>query len=110
MSSPAPRLATWADIARYPEETRVEVLDGEVTFAPSRAPAHQGIGARILRRIGGPFDEDDAPGGWWILPEVDVELGPHRVLQPDVAGWRRERVPTFLPGAGARLAPARGLV
>ena len=105
MSSRAPRLATWSDIAGYPEGTRVEVLDGEVAFAPSPAPAHQGIGARILRRIGGPFDEDDDPGGWWILPKVDVELGPHRVLQPDVAGWRRERVPTFPYEQPIRIVP-----
>ncbi len=78
-----------------------------MVFVPTPAPAHQGIVARILRRIGGPFDEDDDSGGWWILPEVDVELGAHLVLQPDVAGWRRERVPAFPYERPIRIAPDR---
>lgn len=36
---------------------------------------------------------------------MDVELGPHRVLQPDVAGWRRERVPTFPYEQPIRIVP-----
>ena len=46
--------------------------------------------------IGKPYDDDDGhggPGGWWILTEVDVQLAAHRVVRPDVAGWRRERFP-----------------
>ena len=30
--------------------------------------------------------------GWWILGEPELHLG-RNVLVPDVAGWRRERVP-----------------
>ena len=105
MSSPARRLATWADIAAFPEGTRAEILDGQVVVAPSPSPRHQGIGSRLLRRIGGPFDEDDTPGGWWILHEVDVELGPHRVVQPDVAGWRRTRVPGYPTEQPIRTVP-----
>ena len=62
--------ATWADIAHLPEGTRVEILDGEVVFAPSPTPSHQGIASRIDRVIGRSFDLDDAPGGWWILSDA----------------------------------------
>ena len=34
------------------------------------------------------------PGGWWILYEPELHLGPD-VLVPDLAGWRRERVPVI---------------
>lgn len=105
VSSPAERLATWRDIAHLPEGTRVEVLDGQIVFAPSPTPAHQRIGGGLSRRIGGPFDEDGDPGGWWILQEVDVELGRHRLVQPDVAGWRRERVPGFPSDRPIRIVP-----
>jgi Uma2 family endonuclease len=47
--------------------------------------------------IGGPYDDDDGrggPGGWWILLEVDVRFGLHDVVRPDLAGWRRERLPS----------------
>ena len=44
-------------------------------------------------RIGGPFDGNlDGPGGWWIIDEPELHLGPD-VLVPDLAGWRRERMP-----------------
>ena len=36
----------------------------------------------------------DGPGGWWIFdaPECHLPLD-RRVLVPDIAGWRRERMP-----------------
>jgi Uma2 family endonuclease len=37
------------------------------------------------------------PGGWVFINEEEVHLGPH-VTVPDIAGWRRERLP---PGAAA---------
>jgi Uma2 family endonuclease len=43
--------------------------------------------------IGGPFHRGrGGPGGWIILDEPELHLGPN-VLVPDVAGWRRERMP-----------------
>lgn len=47
--------------------------------------------------MGGPFDDDDGhggPGGWWSLLEVDVRFGPHDIVRPDLAGWRRPRLPS----------------
>ena len=36
----------------------------------------------------------ERPGGWWILDEPECHLAPDtRVVVPDVAGWRRERMP-----------------
>jgi Uma2 family endonuclease len=32
------------------------------------------------------------PGGWWIFVEVDIALGSHDIVRPDLAGWRRERL------------------
>jgi Uma2 family endonuclease len=104
--STAPRPnATWADLARLPEGTRAEILDGQILFAPSPGPQHQGIGSRVLGFLGLPFDFDDNPGGWWILHDVDVELAPTTVLQPDVAGWRRTRVPDFPSERPIRILP-----
>ncbi len=45
------------------------------------------------------------PGGWWILTEVDVQLGPHDIVRPDVAGWRRERTPERPAGRPIRARP-----
>jgi Uma2 family endonuclease len=44
--------------------------------------------------IGGPYHHGrGGPGGWWILDEPELHLG-RDVLVPDVAGWRRSRMPT----------------
>lgn len=97
--------ARWADIAHLPEGSRAEILDGEILFAPSPAPGHQGIGSRVLGYLGRPFDFDEDPGGWWILHDVDVELAADRILQPDVVGWRRERLPAFPEERPIRVTP-----
>jgi Uma2 family endonuclease len=105
MSVPPRSLATYADLARLAEDTRAEVLAGRVVAMTSPLPRHAKVQRALGRWIGGPFDDDDGfggPGGWWIFPAVDVELGPHDIARPDLAGWRRERLPN--PG---RLQPIR---
>jgi Uma2 family endonuclease len=55
--------------------------------------------------IGGPFDGGiDGPGGWWIIDEPELHLGSD-IIVPDLAGWRRERMPQLLETAWFELAP-----
>lgn len=87
--------ATLHEALARPESERVELIRG--SLMPKAAPTaeHGRTQSRLVRDIGGPFDRlpgGQWPGGWWILTEVDVALGPE-LLRPDVAGWRRERVP-----------------
>ena len=52
----------------------------------------------IAREISGPFDRGgNGPGGWLILVEPELHLSGH-VLVPDLAGWRRERLPVTPDG------------
>jgi Uma2 family endonuclease len=44
------------------------------------------------------------PGGWWILDEPELHLGDD-ILVPDLAGWRRERMPVFPDVAWFDLVP-----
>lgn len=91
----ARKLATYEDLLALPEDVRAEVLGGQLEVLPRPLPRHSFAQAGLARGIGGPFDEDDGrggPGGWWILQEVDVRLGPHDIVQPDIAGWRRTRL------------------
>jgi Uma2 family endonuclease len=90
------RLATYADLLALPEDTRAEILAGEVIAMPAPLPRHSKVQRALGRFIGGPYDDDDGhggPGGWWILLEVDVRLGVHDVVRPDLAGWIRHRLP-----------------
>jgi Uma2 family endonuclease len=96
MSTPAPKLATFADLLALPADVRAEVLAGEIVTSPAPRPRHSHVQRSAGRFIGGPFHDDDGrggPGGWWIFVEVDGALGPHDVVRPDLAGWRRERLP-----------------
>jgi Uma2 family endonuclease len=93
---PARRLATYADLLALPDDVRAEIIDGAIVTSPPPLPEHSRVQRSIGRFIGGPFDDDDGrggPGGWWIMSEADVELAEHQVVRPDVAGWRRERLP-----------------
>lgn len=96
MSSQAPKLATYNDLLALPADVRAEVLGGEIVTAPAPLPRHSQVQRAAGSFIGGPFHDDDGrggPGGWWIFVEVDIALGPHDIVRPDLAGWRRERLP-----------------
>lgn len=96
MASPQRKLATYADLLALPEGARGEVLAGELITAPAPLPRHSKVQRAAGRFLGGPFDDDDGrggPGGWWIFVEVDVALGPHDIVRPDLSGWHRARLP-----------------
>jgi Uma2 family endonuclease len=98
MTAHAPRTppATEAELLALPERGRgFELLDGELVeklggFHHGRA---QG---RLAQRLA-PYDrggaEDDRPGGWWFVVEQLVRFSSGQTLRPDLAGWRRERLP-----------------
>ena len=96
MPAAAPRLATYEDLLGLPDDTRGEILAGQVVLTPAPLPKHSKTQRALGRFIGGPFDDDDGfdgPGGWWIFIEVDIQLSTHDVVRPDLAGWRRARLP-----------------
>jgi Uma2 family endonuclease len=96
MSDAAERLATYADLLSLPEDVRAEILAGRIVTTPAPLPRHSRTQRSLGGFIGRPFDDDDGmggPGGWWIFVEVDIQLATHDVVRPDLAGWRRERLP-----------------
>jgi Uma2 family endonuclease len=96
MSIPASRLATYDDLLSLESDVRAEIVDGRVITAPAPLPRHSKAQGAIRRFVGGPFDDDDGhggPGGWWIFVEVDIRLSAHDIVRPDLAGFRRERLP-----------------
>lgn len=91
------RPATYEDLRQVPDHLVAEILDGELHTSPRPAPRHAHACSGISGLLYGPFNSGrGGPGGWWILYEPEIHL--HRdVLVPDLAGWRRERMPA-LPG------------
>lgn len=91
-----------------PETVVAEIVDGELSLMPRPRPRHAHAATRLageFRPFGNP--RGDEPGGWVLLIEPELELGAKPdVLIPDLAGWRRERVPPgFLQADEITLAP-----
>lgn len=88
------RPATLADLEALPPTVRGEIIDGDLyVFSRPRAP-HADVEGSVLDDLRGPFQKSrGGPGGWWILPEFGIQLARAAEFSPDVAGWRRERLP-----------------
>jgi Uma2 family endonuclease len=88
-----------------PEHLVAEIIDGELYTSPRPAVPHAIATGGLSADLIGPFDRGrGGPGGWWILVEPELHLS-QNVLVPDVAGWRRVRVPDLPRGAYLDIAP-----
>ena len=102
--SPA-RPATYNDVLALPEHVVGEIIGGELIVSPRPAPRHAVATSVLLGELGPPFHSGrGGPGGWWILFEPELHLGDD-VLVPDLAGWRRTRMPVVPDTAYFTLAP-----
>jgi len=105
VGSPAKRRATHDDLLGVPVHQVAEIVDGDLHVSPRPASLHARAASGLNRALGPPFDDGrGGPGGWWILFEPELHLG-EDVLVPDLAGWRRERMPAFPDTAAFTLAP-----
>ena len=101
---PAP--ATYQDVLDAPAHLVAELIGGTLHTHPRPAPRHATAGAGLIGRLGPSFSRggDDGPGGWRILYEPELHLD-DEVLVPDLAGWRRERMPELPETAYFTLSP-----
>lgn len=101
----AKRPATYEDLRAVPDSLVAEILDGELHTSPRRAPPHADASSGLGGALRGPFDRGrGGPGGWRILFEPEVHLAAD-VVVPDLAGWRRERLPSLPDEAFFSVAP-----
>ena len=88
-----PKRATYADVEALPDHVVGEILDGELYASPRPRLRHAMAATRLTGRLSPPFDDGrGGPGGWWLLIEPELHLG-EDIVVPDLAGWRRERLP-----------------
>lgn len=89
------RPATYADLLALPEHVNGEIIGGELIVTPRPAPRHAVAASVLGGQLGPPYHSGQGgPGGWWILDEPELHLGDD-VLVPDLAGWRRRRMPVI---------------
>ncbi|RKG88638.1 Uma2 family endonuclease [Corallococcus terminator] len=91
--------ATLADIEALPEGVVGEIIDGTL-YTQARPRAEHGyFGFRLLRELDESFQlGGERPGGWWLMVEPGIRVGGSPEFSPDLAGWRRERVPALPKG------------
>ena len=106
------RRATYADLEAVPANKVAELIRGTLHVMPRPALRHARASSRLGGELHGPFDRGrGGPGGWNILDEPELhfpdptEPGEIDVVVPDLAGWRRERVPELPDTAYCTIAP-----
>ncbi|MBZ4422211.1 Uma2 family endonuclease [Myxococcus sp. RHSTA-1-4] len=105
MGGETKRPATYEDLLALPENMVGQIIDGELIAMPRpaspHAVAHSVLGGLLLTtfQVG-----QRSPGGWWIVDEPELHFG-QDVLVPDIAGWRRERMPQMRRVPFFTLAP-----
>jgi Uma2 family endonuclease len=106
------RRATYADLAAVPATKVAELIRGVLYVMPRPAARHARASSALGFELGGPFDRGrGGPGGWWILDEPELHFpdptspGEEDALVPDLAGWRRDRLPVLPDVAAFTLAP-----
>jgi Uma2 family endonuclease len=108
MNQPLPKImrpATYQDVLDAPPNMVAELVNGALHLHPRPAARHGFATSRLGGKLNSRFDmEDDGPGGWWIIDEPELHLG-EDVLVPDIAGWRRERMPEYPDTPSIDLAP-----
>ena len=99
------RPATYQDVLDAPPNMVAELIRGALYLHPRPAAPHTYAGSSLGDELVSPFGKGrGGPGGWWVLDEPELHLRDD-VLVPDLAGWRRERMPEFPEGAAFTLAP-----
>ena len=90
-----PRRASYQDVLAAPEHLVAEIVDGVLHTHPRPAPLHAYAYASLGAKLGNLFGSgggNGAVGGWLIFLEPELHLEKD-ILVPDVADWRRERMP-----------------
>jgi len=78
-----------------PEHLTGEMINGRLYTQPRPTTPHALAESGLAMDIGGAYHRGrDGPGGWWILVEPEIHfIRDTEVLVPDLAGWRRDRMP-----------------
>ncbi|MBI4956464.1 MAG: Uma2 family endonuclease [Myxococcales bacterium] len=97
MGDPAARLPSfaelWVAIEELPTGMTGEVLEPGVLRTMGRPGRRHRRAARALFKALDASDANVGGSGWWLESEAEIRFPGDRLLVPDAAGWRIERVP-----------------
>jgi Uma2 family endonuclease len=86
----------YEQLMALPEHVTGEILNGELYAMPRPSGKHGLAGSGLGGNVLNPFHFGrGGPGGWWIIIEPEIHFVRNQeVAVPDLAGWRRERMPS----------------
>jgi len=91
-STPQP---LYQELMALPEHVTGEIIGGQLYTQPRPAGPHAVATSSLGADVHNAFHRGrGGPGGWWILDEPEIHfVRDTEVAVPDIAGWRRERLP-----------------
>jgi Uma2 family endonuclease len=96
----------YAELCGLPETLTGEILGGVLYTQPRPAGPQAYAASALGADLFGFGRGADSPGGWWILDEPELHfIRDAEVCVPDLAGWRRERMPSIPRGHRFEVAP-----
>ena len=100
-----PRRATYQDVLDAPAHQVAEIINGMLYTHPRPSMPHALASSNLGDELVSPFGKGrGGPGGWWIIDEPELHFD-EEIVVPDLAGWRRERMPEYPDTAYVTLAP-----
>ena len=89
------RPSLYEQLEALPEGLTGEILDGQLYTQPRPSGPHVLASSSLGYELLGPFQKGSGgPGGWWIIDEPELHfIHDKEVNVPDIAGWRRTRLP-----------------
>jgi Uma2 family endonuclease len=99
--------ATYQDVLDAPEHMVAELIDATLYLSPRPGYAHSYVASALGAELIPPFHRGrGGPGGWLIIDEPELHLGLDiRVVVPDLAGWRGDRMSTVPDEHKFRIVP-----
>ena len=85
----------YARLEALPDNLTGEIINGRLYAQPRPTGPHALASSSLDGELYNPYRKGrGGPGGWWILVEPEVHfIRDTEVLVPDLAGWRRQRMP-----------------
>ena len=102
-----PAYDLYAQLNELPAHQTGEILNSRLYAHPRPAGPHALASSSLGGEIHGPYQlGKGGPGGWWILDEPEIHFMRNvEVCVPDLAGWRRERMPRIPRGHRFEIVP-----
>jgi Uma2 family endonuclease len=94
----------YEELLALPDDVIGEIIDGELVVTPRPSPLAASTRQALGAELGKATAEAAGRHGWWIFDEAKLRLGSN-LLVPDLAGWRRQRMPKKSDRKYFELAP-----